>query len=202
MNKAIKLFLLFCFLFSGQSSIAQEPILDNFDATTKNGNVYLNWVIGAGSTCNGTNVYRSADKSNFYKIGDIAGICGNLDRAETYTFTDNNPLLNKVNHYRLELGFYGFYEIVSVEVIYIEPGSYQVRPHPADTQARIYFSNDSNHALQFSLFNLSGYKELSFTSHENYIDINTADLKDGLYLFSIVGEQNSVKVTGKLSVQH
>ncbi len=81
-----------------------NPIPGNFSLFENNGKVYLNWSIVSGSTCNGIQIYRSTDSVMFTQVGNIPGICGSSSSAISYNFIDDNPVKNKVNYYRLELG--------------------------------------------------------------------------------------------------
>jgi len=119
MSLANRIFLLLLLISQSASvSVAQNhPILGKFSISENNGDVYLSWSIIAGSSCNGIQIYRSIDSINFSQIGDIPGVCGSVDFTQTYDFTDNNPVKNKVNYYRLELGNQDFSQIVSIEII-------------------------------------------------------------------------------------
>lgn len=89
----------------------QLPYLNTFSATETNGQVYLNWIIASGNTCDGVRVYRSADGIEYNQIGDIGGICGSPYSAVSYEFWDTMPLLNRISYYKLELGNLGFSHI-------------------------------------------------------------------------------------------
>ena len=103
--KIIKLFLCLLLQAATANVFAQHnSILDNFTVFENNENVYLNWTIISGSTCNGIQIYRSTDNLSFTQIGSIARICGSSSQPRNYAFTDNNPEKNKFNCYRLELG--------------------------------------------------------------------------------------------------
>lgn len=197
-----KAFTLFCLLLTSLFSFAQQaPELSSFTASHQNGKAFLNWTITAGSTCNGINIFRSVDAINFSKVGSIVGICGNLTVEQRYDFTDNNPINNKVNYYRLEFGNFGFSEIISVEIIYTENGSFQIRPNPVSNNARIYFNNDKKETCRLSLFNLLGIPLMQIASKDFFFDIDASNLRAGTYLFTISGAAGSPKAQGRFAVQ-
>ncbi len=178
-----------------------NPILENFTVSENNGKVYLSWSIVSGSTCNGIQIYRSTDSINFAPVGSIAGICGSSSSAINYNFTDENPVKNKLNFYRLELGNSGSSEILSVEVIDIEANGYQIRPNPVISNGKIYFDNNSKREHKLFIYNLIGIQILSSATKENFFELNTEKLLSGIYLFTISTEGNLPKAKGKIMVQ-
>lgn len=180
----------------------QNPILDRFMATENNGTIYLNWVITSGSTCNGIDIFRSVDSLNFSLIGSIGGICGSPEFAQPYSFTDEDPVKNSINYYRLELGGSGYSEIIAVELIIFDGNNYQIRPNPATTEAKIIFENDQNQPALLKLYDFRGNLIEEITTEENFFIINTAYLSGEMYLFTISDFENKANIKGKLMVQH
>ena len=96
-------------LFLPMSLFGQEhPILNYFSANLGDNDVYLSWEIMGGGQCNGIQILRSTDSLNYVEIGDVQGVCGSPDFAQQYDFTDESPVENSINYYRLELGVQGF----------------------------------------------------------------------------------------------
>ncbi len=184
-----------------QSSVAQShPILGKFRVSVTDGVVFLSWAIVAGSTCNGIQIYRSTDSITFTQIGAIPGICGSTTFSQPYDFTDNNPAKNKVNYYRLELGGYGFSQTLSVELINLEFGNYQIRPNPITSEGKIYFSNDRKQEYRITLHNLNGAEVFSATTREDFFQINVLSLQSGAYIFNISDLENLPFAKGKLLI--
>ena len=192
--------LLFMAVFSLHGQ--QNPILDRFEAAENNGAIYLNWVITSGSTCNGIDIFRSVDSLNFSLIGSIGGICGSPEFAQPYSFTDETPVKNSINYYRLELGGSGYSEIIAIELIVFDGNDYQIRPNPAPTQAKIVFENDQNQPAFLKLYDFRGNLIEDLTTEENFFIVNTSYLPGGMYLFTISDLENETKIKGKLMVQH
>jgi hypothetical protein len=179
-----------------------HPILDKYSVFDAGGKVYISCTISSGNTCNGIDVFRSADSLVFNNIGNIAGICGSTSEPVTYDFVDENPIINKTSYYKLELGGYGYTTILSVLIIDTKEFGFQVRPNPANEKTVIYFDNDNFNDFELTLYNLSGTKVYSSTSSTNYFDINTQNLANGLYFFTIGKSLDQKKIIGKLVVQH
>jgi hypothetical protein len=186
--------------FFAQAQAQFHPILDNFSAFEFEGNVYLSWTISRGSTCNGIDIERSDNNTNFSVIGDIPGVCGSADFAQSYDWIDRSPLLNATNYYRLELGLNGHSESVSVEVISLSNGNYQVRPNPIQDFGRIYFVNSGRREHTLQVYEISGRTVLQLTTLDNFFEPQVNRLSSGLYLFTIAAKDGSTAITGKFSV--
>lgn len=199
-NKTFRICVLI--LFSSQFSFAQRnPILDNFSVFENNGKVFLNWTIKSGSTCRGIQIFRSSDNINFKQIGEIIGVCGSISEPITFNFNDEHPEINSFNSYRLELGGNGTSEVLSLEIIDIANGGYQIRPNPVSTIAKIYFNNNKKEPHQFVLYNLKGISVTTLSSNEDFFDFNANNLSSGLYFFSISNANNLEKAKGKMIIQ-
>jgi len=193
--------LIFPLLVVSKLLSAQHPLLNSFDVFYKDGHVHLDWVMKAGSTCNGINIFRSTDSKSFIQIGDIEGICGSPATPLPYSFVDENPVPNKINYYRLELGVSGFSEILSIEIIAFNSNNYQVRPNPATTQAKIYFQKESIEEYQLVLHNLNGSHITKLLTMDNYFELDVSHLRAGMYVFTITNHENTFVTQGKIIVQ-
>ncbi len=204
MNSIKNRYLIF-FLFIGVNTFAfaqQVATLDNFTVYERNGKVYLNWVISAGSTCNGIKILRSSDTINFTETGFIVGVCGNITTPQPYDFVDENPIINSLNYYKLELGENGRSGIISIEVIDIGTNNYQLRPNPIVSKAKLYFNNPQKELLKLSIYHINGKEVSTLTTRERYFDINAENLNSGIYLFAIISAKEDILIKGKLIVAH
>ncbi len=177
-----------------------NAILGRFIAQEKQGIVYLNWQILAGSTCNGIKLYRSADSINFTEIGRIDGVCGDISVAESYNFTDPNPYPS-INYYQLELGIGNFSEIISIEIIQFDESSYQIRPNPVINFARIYFNNENHDQFSLMLHDITGKKVIDLSTREEYIELSARDLNSGMYIITILNPAGQSFESGKIIVR-
>lgn len=185
-----------------QKEEPSHPILDDFKVFEISGKVFIDVTISSGNTCNGITVWRSDDSLNFSKVGEIVGICGNSNTPISYNFTDVNPIKNIKSYYKIELGGAGFTNTVSIIIIDTKDFGFQIRPNPANEKAVIYYENPSNEEFELILYNLSGAKLLTKKSSSNAFDVDTYNLNNGLYFFSIGKSLNQERVIGKLIVQH
>ncbi len=197
--------ILFCSLifFSSSNVYAQRSlILDNFDARDYLGKVYLNWTISSGSTCNGIQIYRSIDKINYEKIGDIPGVCGNNSTAQAYSFIDENPIKNKFNYYFIQLGGNGNSEVLTVQIIDLKSNGYKVSPNPVVGESKIYFSNNKNSYFQLTLFNQFGVNVKIVETMSDYFELDSSLLPSGYYFFSIANGELEERTKGGLIIAH
>lgn len=196
-----KMFFALLLLISGKDLLFSQshPILDNFYILESNGAVVLNWTIKGGSSCNGIQIYRSTDSVNFYQVGEIAGVCGNSSSPQPYDYTDNSPVKNKVNYYKLNLGQEGFTSIISIEIIEIGKNGNQVRPNPAKDNARIYFTNDKYVTSNLILYDPSGTVLLKQNSDLDYFDLDLTGIPGGAYIFAIYQDGN-ISTTGRIII--
>jgi len=175
-------------------------MLDDFSAFEYQGEVYLSWTIVRGNTCNGIQIERSSNNQFFDVVGDIPGICGSAEFDQTYNWIDRSPISNATNYYRLELGLTGHSESVSVEVISLPDGGYQVRPNPMVNNGLIYFRNSSGKEHLLEIYDMSGRPVGQYSTFSNHFQIEAGALSQGLYVFLIRNSDNNSAISGKFSV--
>jgi len=205
MNMMLKIILLFALLTSTVTGIVYaqpNTFLENFKALENSGKVYLDWTIASGNTCNGIRIYRSIDSLNFIYVGSIGGICGSSSKAIRYQFTDEHPVLNAYNYYQLEFGGNGISEIVSVQVVDFGANRYQIRPNPIVDEAQLYFNNGTQQKHQLTIYDLNGRRVFTASTQDSFFELSTVDMYRGVYVFTIISEDNIPKATGKILVSH
>ncbi|MBA2421838.1 MAG: T9SS type A sorting domain-containing protein [Chitinophagales bacterium] len=107
---------------------------------------------------------------------------------------------NKVNYYRLELGNNGSSEILSVEIIDISNG-YQIRPNPVIGKAKLYFDNNTHQNHLLYIYNIMGVQLFTASTREDFFDLNAEAFLSGIYLFTIITEENQIKTSGRIIIQ-
>ena len=181
-----------CGLFLSQS------ILDDFAIDLNQGKVLLAWTIKSGNVCNGIQIYRSSneDSVNFELIEDIQGVCGDLSSAVSYTFTDETPIPNKVNYYKLLLG-QEFSNVLGIEVLLIPVGSYLLKPHPVRNSSALYFNNSNNHNFELKIFDDFGSIVYLHETNSNKFLLDSTMVASGLYYFTLQNKSNKSIINGK-----
>lgn len=193
-NKIVFALLLFSSTLMGQS----ETILDYFNASETNKQVFLKWAISSGETCEGIKITRSSDMIIFATIGEIGGVCGSPDTPVPYSFVDESPLLNQKSYYRLELGTSDFSEIITLELVDTQSEGYQVRPQPIKNHGKIFFDNPNFENWEFQLFNLNGKILFQQSTKDDFIDLVTEKWPSGIYFFRLSSSNQIIR--GKIIV--
>lgn len=176
--------------------------LKTFIASSTNKSVELRWVISAGFTCNGTEILWSDDSIHFNKVGEIAGFCGSSSIDVSYDFSHNKPSSNRVNYYKLQLGTNGESQTTSVFFVDLSAENYLVLPNPVQDKCSIYFRNQSNKKVDFTLLNKQGQTLLNQTNiYDKKVNIDLSNFENGIYFFIIKPEIGN-PIKGKLMVLH
>lgn len=188
-------------LFSTFQGFSQDESVEylNFSASPSNGKVLLNWSIQAGSTCNGTDILRSTDNENFEIIGDIVGLCGDPSFKSDYTFTDDSPVVNKTNYYKLRFPPSGYTHVVSVEVLDLSSTNYIIKSNPIQQPTKLYFRDNIGDEAILYLIDAQGKQSRLLTTNQNYFLIDPISIENGIYYF-IIAADNREAVRGKFVV--
>lgn len=204
-----KIIIGFIFFFSTWNLVGQQHyLLSNFNGFKGSDRVILNWTIKRGSTCIGIGILRSTDDLNYEVIGEIRGVCGSTEFAQAYNFIDENPVRNKKNYYKLELGFSGRTEPpIVLEYFDVSGVGYKMIPNPIQTSARLFFENPNNSKHFLKIYNSAGQFCAQISSSEDFFILEKVTIDEAnpvhnsngsqLYLFEIIDEQGSVNTKGK-----
>lgn len=179
-----------------------EDFLESFHASEINQKVFLSWTIRTGNTCLGIGVLRSTDNVNFTSIGSVPGFCGSFTEPKHYDFTDNDPLFNAINYYKLDLGGEGFSQTISIELLKISDKGYVITPHPVENVSKIHFKNDSGLLTSINVYSSLGTLIYTETTNLDYFEVKIDDLEIGEYLFSLSSEVETELIIGKFIVIH
>jgi hypothetical protein len=175
-----------------------DDILSKFFAVQQDDEVLLRWTIRAGNTCEDTFIERSLDGIQYERIGIIAGVCGSPDQSVTYDFYDTMPAPNRINHYRLILGLYGYTEPQTIEFIVLNEQGYSIQPNPMGGSATLIFRNPAEEEFMFQLYDMNGRKVMEFKTYEDRIILRREILGSGMFIFSLQGKESMLK--GKIVV--
>lgn len=183
----MRTFFLLVFTVFGSATMAQHPILESLNAYRQPNGILLRWVIKGGQQCDGTSVFRAAGGIPFAEVYHIPGICGSFTEAETYSFFDSIPVSNTYNHYRLELGYQGFTDTVTVFFEDFGRADHLLLSDHQAGQFRILFSNDARKEATLRVFDRSGNELWRTSTASSDFVVNTAGWRAGVYLFRISG---------------
>jgi len=182
----VMIILVFPFAGGAQS----HALLQDFSGYQQDDQLILRWTFRGGSLCDGTRIERSEDGLRFSEVGEIPGICGSPDNAITFTFIDSFPLPNAVNHYRLELGNYGFTTTLPVEFIKSGENGFVVHTN-TNGQTDVLFQNNPGRKGVAIIYNSAGRKlfEDEFTGQR--LSFSKGRFPSGVYLLMLAFSDNT-----------
>jgi len=176
-----------------------HPILKEFSGFRQDGGVMLKWVIAGGEQCNGVNIYRASEKGGFIRVGNIAGICGSTDSDETYTFLDTTAIRNRDNSYRLELGWQGYTEVITVFFSDLSLGLHTRLTDPSDGSVRFIFDNPRQLSVTIELFDVTGVAVLREMTRDGELLLRPDGLRAGIYIYRISSD-GAEPVVGRMTI--
>jgi hypothetical protein len=194
------LFLVIAFLpFSGHAQ-DENPAIDALSLLGNDNQVFLNWTMRAGNTCNGIRIFHSIDSLNFQNIGQINGICGSADESISYSFTDESPQLNQENFYFIEMGSLGNSKIAKITVydflnrnVIIQSGN--------EGNIQFVFDNPMQEEFQFQVWDMQGKLQVIESNVASKIALQTENLNPGLFGYRIFFPKAKRTLVGKFSVR-
>jgi hypothetical protein len=184
---------------SGLSAQGSDSDIVRFMAFQDAYHVYLQWEIRAGRTCDGIRIMKSNQtESEFEEIGYIDGICGQVDVAETYNFTDVNPSAQGITWYKLIPGGFQEYKI---------PYHFTLVPlhhayawiSPASGLTHIRYRQQTSALRILKVYDTSGGLRLQSESLESEWEIAAEALPPGVYLYHILEAPSLILATGRFS---
>ena len=161
------------------SSVVIPVEMTNFDATTVNNTVKLNWLTASERNNAYFDVERSANGREWSKIGQVKG-SGTSTKTTKYTFSDETPLPT-VNYYRLNQvdndGKSSYSPTISVN-IKGNGKQFSVFPNPAHDRLNVVSDRfDTEGSVE--IYDLSGRLVKAVRSNSTQLDIS--NLASGLY---------------------
>jgi hypothetical protein len=178
-----------------------HPILTEFSGFRQDDGIMLKWVIAGGNQCNGISIYRALEQGGFVRVGNIAGICGSTDSDETYTFLDTTALRNRDNSYRLELGWQGYTEVITVFFSDLSLGRHARLTDPVDGSVRFIFDNPRQLPVNIELFDIAGVAVIRETTRNTEFLLRQDGLRPGVYIYRI-GTDGMQPVVGRMTIGH
>ncbi len=186
------------FLFFNTAFLYGQALI-NFNVQLIKDSVRIEFVIRGGFTCTGVRIDRSTDSINFINIYQFAGVCGGTSSDVKYVYTDNNPVVNKTNYYRLDLRAEGLSNIVGVFYRYLGNNDFLIITNPCISNCTLYYYNDEKRKLVVNIFDAAGKKVIDFTTQESTIDFSQFVFSNGVYFFTLTNS-NKIIDKGKIVV--
>ena len=176
--------------------IAVLPLnLSAFTATTQNKVAKLKWTAGSQQNNKSFIISRSNDAVNFKELSRVEGH-GNTNVMQSYAYNDNAPL-NGINYYHLQqIDYDGKITSLGVKALdfNLMLKDIKVYPNPVVAVTTITFEATKYHEL--SVWDINGklLDTLEVKPTDTSLNIDFSRYPSGLYLISITGAGESVKV--------
>ena len=180
--------LLALFALSGKAQ--PHALLQEFSGFQQDDRLVLRWTFRSGSLCEGTRIERSDNGLMFNQIGEIPGICGNPETSFTYTFIDSFPKPNAINHYRLELGNYGFTSTIAVEFLNTGENGFVVLSSGSG-QTDILFQNKPGRKGKAIIYSSVGKRATEMDFQGKRISLSPGRFAAGVYLLVLIFDDNT-----------
>ncbi|PCJ67143.1 MAG: hypothetical protein COA58_02160 [Bacteroidetes bacterium] len=189
MRVIFRFVFLLIFLAIGLNSFAQgsNDFVKNFDAEAIDGKLYITWTTRAGFTCQDIHVEVSNDSTDgFERRGTYFGICGDASEKD-YSYVLNDPIRNSINFLKLELGNYGYSNVISIQVV-SAINEVLIIPNPVTSTSKIHFENRSNEQVQIEFYTTNGVLIHTMNTMDNSISLQNVPLPKGLIYYYLKGD--------------
>jgi hypothetical protein len=181
-----------CSMVSAQSSRIKEVNLMANSAQQ----VFVTWIMNAGSTCNAPQVQHSLDGENFKTVYTYPGVCGGTSEEESYSWAHSKPKKYAINYYRIRVDEG---ELTLAKEIDLQSNLAEdkliVYPVPLGEKLNLELRNENDLLFEVSIFDLQGrihfnQAELKGTKQH----LNIGKLNSGIYLLEVKFENGEREV--------
>ena len=172
--------------------------LISFSATTRNGEVHLNWITGSESENFGFEIERKLLKSNWTKIGFISGV-GNSVISTDYSFVDQTPLGGSKFEYRLKQidnnATFEYSDAIEIEILPNEYALLQNYPNPFNPTTTIQFQLPYESKVTLKIYDMLGSEIQELLNETKQpgkyeVDFDASDLSSGTYFYRLQTENH------------
>ncbi|MEN0005475.1 MAG: T9SS type A sorting domain-containing protein [Bacteroidota bacterium] len=195
-------------ILTGQTSggVVLPVELTAFTASSRDGQVLLEWKTETEIDNEGFDILRSTDGKSWEKLGFIKGY-GTTYEAQNYRFIDDQPIHGE-NYYRLKQidtdGTFEFTNIVSAQFTAKQEVNLYPNPVGVNGLANMTFASASELEAELIIFNAEG-KEMARTSHQlfvgdNTLEIATSQWQPGTYFVRLLAPAEGLDVYKRLII--
>ena len=173
--------IVFTLLSVGQTN----QVLGVFSVQQISNSIKISWIVRSGYSCTDVNVEHSLDSSNFISIYTYPGVCGSVSKDEEYYFIQQDPAMNTKNYYRINLGNYGYSEVLQITFFNYGNTGCNVVPNPIGNAGMIKFNNPGNTKFNLEVSDSMGIRAYSQEIFTDKIELSSLIFSSGLYFFRL-----------------
>lgn len=149
--------LIALFAFTAGGGHAQEhPFLSEYILTELDGAIRVDWTMQGGSTCNGIDVERATDATDFAVVHHIAGICGDPANSIPFQWIDAMPPEFSTLYYRIKLGFDGYSSVKTVHFDQLVESQQRLYPSPMQDLATLVLNIPAGNTVDLRIWDARG----------------------------------------------
>lgn len=179
--------IIFTLLSVGQTN----SVLADFSVQQINNSVKISWTIRSGYSCTDVNVEHSLDSATFISIYTYPGVCGAISKDQEYYFIHQDPAKNTKNYYRMNLGNFGYSEILPINFSDYGNIGYSITPNPIINTGKLKFNNPGNAKFNFEVYDSMGIFAYSQEVESDEVELSSVIFNAGVYFFRLYNNIDS-----------
>lgn len=135
---------------------AEHPFIESFTLTVQEGRVQVDWVMKGGTSCDGSEVERSVNGSDFVRVHRIEGICGDPSVPVPFSWADEEPLELSTLSYRIVFGSQGRSSVKSVRFDQLLASEQRFYPSPTSGPATLLLNVPASAKVDLLIVDATG----------------------------------------------
>ncbi|MCF8331070.1 MAG: T9SS type A sorting domain-containing protein [Bacteroidales bacterium] len=175
--------------------------LTGFNVNQSGNSVNLHWVTASELNNDFFTVERAVNNNEFQSIGEING-AGTSNEIINYHFKDNDIPEAETVYYRIKQTDYNGETSYSgiQDVKFAKPLEISIYPNPARQGDNLTLNSSEKNAI-FKIYDAHGTEIYSGKINQNTENIQTTELKPGIYFIRTNNQNSNNPVTKKLIIQ-
>ncbi len=171
-------------LLSGQISRVSK-----FNAIILGNDIRLDFTISQGSSCNGYQILKGYDSTNYNLLYDYSGICGNSSTEESFSYTDGGVQKNSYLYYKILIPPFDYSKALRmyVEEKKTKKNILYTYPQPVNSTVTAYLENENFDDYVLRIIDCNGMvrRELRINAYK-YITTDISDFEHGVYCLFLI----------------
>jgi hypothetical protein len=170
-------------------SAQEHPYIGYYSLTELDGGVRVDWTIQGGSTCDGQEVERAIDGSDFEPVHRIEGICGDPAFSVPFFWFDTGvPEFSSVQ-YRIRLGAQGYSSVKTIAFDQLTHSAQRFFPSPMAEEATLLINVPASAPVDLRIWDLTGKLVMEDPSAVGQMHtIRLVNAPSGMYLYRATSE--------------
>lgn len=176
-------------VFSVSLASSQISRVSYFNGIILGNDIRLDFTISQGSPCNGYQVLKSLDSTNYNVLMDYAGICGNSSTDESFNYLDAGVQKETYLYYKIFLPPFDYSKTLKM---YVDPKKTRKNmlytyPQPVETTFNIYLDKDNYDDYTLRIIDCNGILKQQYqeTAYKN-MKVDMTGYEKGIYCILLI----------------